>query len=186
MRWGWRVCSATFDRGGETMKRYWITAVMVGMLALVIAGPASAQGICKAQAVLSVDGHPCAVGAACGQAEVKVQNAVAGNALLKIKAVSAVNKFDADVSGLEGEKPYRLAAFVGSTEVAHAFFFTNTVGTADVDIRGLSSTCDIKSVTVTKFGVVPAVTVLRGTFGPEVEVEVQVENEIEAELEVEA
>ena len=166
------------------MKRYWITAVMVGMLALVIAGPASAQGICKAQAVLSVDGHPCAVGAACGQAEVKVQNAVAGNALLKIKAVSAVNKFDADVSGLEKEKPYRLAAYAGSTEVAHAFFFTDTAGSADVDIRGLSTTCSIKSVKVTKFG--NSTVVLQGTFAPEVEVEVQVENEIENELQVEA
>jgi len=158
--------------------------VNVGVMALVIAGPASAQGICKAQAVLSGDEHPCAVGSACGVAEVKVQTAVAGNALLKIKAVSAVNKFDADVSGLEKEKPYRLAAYAGSTEVAHAFFFTDTAGSADVDIRGLSNTCDIKSVTVTKFGVVPAVTVLRGTFGPEVEV--QVENEIENELQVEA
>ncbi len=166
------------------MRKEWIMAVMVGVLALVIAGPVSAQVICKAQAVLSVDGKPCAVGASCGQAEVKVQNAVTANPLLKISGLKAANQFGADVNGLGSELPYKATAFSGSTEVGHAFFFTNTAGGADVDIKGLSNTCSIKSVKVTKFG--SSTVVLHGTFAPEVEVEAQVEVEIENELQVEA
>src|SRR2546426_12239260 len=131
MRWGWRACSATFDRGGEEMKRHWIMAVMVGVLALAVSVPAWAD--CKSEARLCPP-TGCTLTSASGVAEAKVQTAVAGNALLKIKAVKAENKFDADVSGLDAEKPYRLAAFVGSTEVAHRFFFTDTAGSADVDI----------------------------------------------------
>src|SRR5439155_20690043 len=122
-----------------------------------------------------------------GVAEVKVQAAVAANALLKIKAVSAANQFGADVQGLGHELPYKVTTFAGSSEVAHAFFFTDAAGQADVDIKGLSNTCDIKTVKVTKFGT--SIVVLQGTFGVDVDPpEVQIEREIEIqnELQVEA
>ena len=119
------------------MKRYWITAVMVGMLALAVSVPAWAA--CKAEAKLCPT-TGCTLTSASGVAEAKV---VTANALLRIKAV---NKFDADVHGLASENPYKVTAFGASGgENAHAYFFTDTAGSADVDIRDLSTTCDIKS-----------------------------------------
>src|SRR5438034_5230840 len=152
------VCSSTFDRGGDAMTRHWITAVMVGMLALAMTAPAWAD--CKAEAQLCPT-TGCTLGSASGQAEVKVQTAVAANPLLKIKAVNAANKFDADVQGLGSELPYKVTTFNGTSETAHAFFFTNASGQADVDIKVLSNTCSIKTVKVTKFGT--SIVVLQGT-----------------------
>ena len=173
------------------MRKHWVTAVFMVALALVMTAPASAQVVCKAEAQLcppvTATGGGCTPTSASGQAEVKVQTAVAANPLLKIKAVNAANKFDADVQGLGIELPYKVTTFNGSLETAHAFFFTNASGQADVDIKGLSNTCSIKTVKVTKFGT--STVVLQGTFGVDVDPpEVQIEREIEIqnELQVEA
>ena len=166
------------------MRKHWVTAVFMVALALVMTAPASAD--CKAEARLCPT-TGCTLGSASGQAEVKVQTAMAANPLLKIKAVNAANKFDADVQGLGNELPYKVTTFVGSSETAHAFFFTDASGQADVDIKGLSNTCSIKTVKVTKFGT--STVVLQGTFGVDVDPpEVQIEREIEIqnELQVEA
>lgn len=174
------------------MQKHWVTAVMMVMLALVIAAPASAQVVCKAQAVLSVDGKPCAVGAACGQAEKKFQNAVKANPLLKINGLNAANQFDANIQGLKPTNAYTLTASdsgghaVGSPVV----FGTDGSGHADVDVKGLAgqSACSINNVKVRQFGDTTGKVILQGTFGAQNEVqaenEMQVENQVEAELEL--
>ncbi len=173
------------------MKRQWVIAVMMAMLALVIAGPASAQVICKAQARLcppvTATGGGCTATSASGVAEEKFQIAVVQNNLLKIKGLNAANQFDADIQGLKPNNAYTLTASnTSGGTVALVVFGTNGLGQADVDVKGLpgQSVCTINTVSVTQFADTTATVLLKGTFGRQDEV--QAEAEMEAEMEQEA
>lgn len=177
------------------MRKHWFTAVMMVMLGLLIAAPASAQVICKFEIQLCPSGGCNPLGGPNGVAEVKAQNAQAQNKLLGIKGVSnSANQFDGNVQGLAHEKPFRLAAFNGNTpaqEIAHAFFFTDSNGQADVDIKRAlpadGALCNIKSVTVSNFAVTGTGTVVlqgkRGVPNNQVELEPEIKDQIQAEAE---
>ncbi len=171
------------------MKRQWVIAVMMAMLALVIAGPASAQVICKAQARLcppvTATGGGCTATSASGVAEEKFQIAVART--LTTKGLNAANQFDADIQGLKPNNAYTLTASnTSGGTVALVVFGTNGLGQAEVDVKGLpgQSVCTINSVSVTQFADTTATVLLKGTFGRQDEV--QAEAEMEAEMEQEA
>jgi len=176
------------------MRKHWVTAVMMGVLALVMTAPASAQVVCKAEAQLcppvTATGGGCTPTSASGQAEKKFQIAVTANSLLKIKGLNAANQFDADVQGLKALNAYTVTGSdSGGHTVALAVFGTDSAGHADVDLKNLAgqSVCSIKTVSVTQFG--SKTVVLQGKFGvgdnpPEVEIEIENEREVEAQLEL--
>jgi len=164
---------------------------MMVMLGLLIAAPASAQGICKAEAQLcppiTATGGGCTPTSASGTAEKKFQIAVTANQLRKVKGVNAANQFDANIQGLKGNNAYTLTASnSGGQTVALVVFGTNGQGQADVDVKGLpgQSVCSINNVKVTQFGDTTAKPVLKGTFGAQNEA--QAENEMQAEMQNEA
>jgi len=161
-------------------------------LAVVMTAPASAQVICKAQAQLCPT-TGCALGSASGVAEVKFQNAVTANALLKIKGLNAANQFDADVQGLKPLNAYTVTGSdSGGHTVAIAVFGTDGAGQGDADVKGLAgqSVCSIKTVKVTQFGSTSVL--LQGTIGgvnndpPEVQAQAEAEMELEMQAEAQA
>ena len=173
------------------MRKHWVTAVGMGVLALVMTGPAWAQP-CKNQMVLKQ-----ATGVtATGQSERKVAAAT-------LKS-SAVDKFEVDIQGGGAFHPYLVMVTSGSnatgtgpstTPVTVGGLFTNSLGVGDFDLKNSGSACSIHKVFVVDFlsTANPKKTILSGDFDtapldandpPEVELEIEhgIEVEVQNEL----
>ena len=173
------------------MRKHWVTAVGMGVLALVMTGPAWAQP-CKNQMVLKQ-----ATGVtATGQSERKVAAAT-------LKS-SAVDKFEVDIQGGGAFHPYIVMVTRGSnatgtgpstTPVTVGGLFTNSLGVGDFDLKNSGSACSIHKVFVVDFlsTANPKKTILSGDFDtapldandpPEVELEIEhgIEVEVQNEL----
>src|SRR3989441_11503145 len=121
------------------MRKHWVTAVVVGGLALIVSAPAWAQP-CKNEMVLKQ-----ATGVtATGQSERKVAAATLKSA--------AVDKFEGDIQGGGAFHPYLVMVTRGSnaagtgpstTAVTVGGFFTNSLGVGDFDLKNSGSACSI-------------------------------------------
>jgi len=153
------------------MRKHWVTAVMVCMLALVLSAPAWAD--CKAQMVLT---PTAAAGTTTGTAEKRVTTA---NPLLK---VVGRNQFDVDI--LNGGNMVHYDVMVTSPQLNSGAttkvggFVTNSAGQGDFDLKGQTYTCSISKVVVVK--TLTTTTILSGQFGA---LNNQVENEVQLEIE---
>ena len=158
------------------MQKQWVTAVVVGVLALVTV-PAWAQ-TCKNQMVLT----PGAGSTATGTAEKKIVSATLKNPVQ--------NKFEVDVHA-SALHPYLVMVSGGTTPDSLSTvggFFTDALGNGEFEIKNGSGTCGIHRVKVVDF-VVQTKTILSGNFDNALgvdndapEVEIQIENEVEAEV----
>ena len=160
------------------MRRHWVTAVVMVVLALVVTVPAWAQ-TCKVQT-------PLAGGTGTGTAEKKVQAAT-----LK---TPAVNKFEVDVSGAGAGVVYVVMV---STDTASPFhftpvgaFLTDSLGVGEFDLKNSAITCSIQRVKVVSFS--GAANTVSGNFNnplnddpPEVqnEIQLEVQNEVQNVIE---
>jgi len=174
----------------KRMRKQWVTAVGMGVLALVVTVPAWAQP-CKNEMVLKQ-----ATGVtATGQSDRKVAAATLKSA--------AIDKFEVDIQGGGAFHPYLVMVTRGSkaagtgpstTAVTVGGFFTNSLGVGDFDLKNSGSACSIHKVFVVD-GLTnnPQQTILSGDFDtapldpndpPEVELEIEhgVEVEIQNEL----
>ena len=155
------------------MRKHWVTAVVMVVLALVVTVPAWAQ-TCKVQT-------PLAGGTGTGTAEKKVQAAT-------LKS-PAVNKFEVDVQGAGAGVAYLVMV---STDTASPFhftpvgaFLTDSLGAGEFDLKNSAITCDIQRVAVVSSGGANTLTgklngLLANDDAPEVQNEVQ--NEVENEI----
>jgi len=178
MRLVGRMGSSTFKaRRMKSMQKQWVTAVVMGVLALVTV-PAWAQ-TCKNQMVLT----PGAGSTATGTAEKKIVSATLKN--------PAQNKFEVDIHG-KPLTPYMVMVSGGTTPdnlSTVGGIFTDSTGAGEFEVKNAVGTCSIHRVKVVALN---GATVLSGNFDHALgvdddapEVEVEVENEVQAEVEAE-
>ena len=166
------------------MRKHWVTAVVVGGLALIVSAPAWAQP-CKNEMVL------------------KQATGVTATGQSTLKS-AAIDKFEVDIQGGGAFHPYLVMVTAGknaagtgpsTTPVTVGGFFTNSLGVGDFDLKNSGGACSIHKVLVVDFlsTTSPKRTILSGDFDtapldpndpPEVELEIEhgVEVEIQNEL----
>src|SRR5437879_13184784 len=124
------------------MRKHWVTAVVVGGLALVVAAPAWAQP-CKNEMVLKQ-----ATGVtATGQSDRKVAAATLKSA--------AIDKLEVDIQGGGAFHPYLVMVTAGknaagtgpsTTPVTVGGLFTNSPGVGDFDLKNSGAASSIHTV----------------------------------------